>query len=212
MAERVVILGAGGHGRVVLETAQAAGLDVLGVLDRRAAELGSDVLGVPVLGSDDRLDIAAEGGATHYLLGVGHLGDTSVRRRLAAAAETAGLQTATAVHPTACVSPSASLARGVVVLPHAVVHTQAKLAEHVIVNTGAIVEHDDELGPHVHLATAATLAGEVRVGADTLLGARAVVRQGIRIGRGCILGAGAVVVKHVGDHGTLAGNPAKPLT
>ncbi|MFW6335872.1 MAG: acetyltransferase [Phycisphaeraceae bacterium] len=212
MAQRIVILGAGGHGRVVIETAQAAGLDVIGVLDARADRLGSEILGVPVLGSDDRLDLATQNGATHYLLGVGHLGDTSSRRRLAAAAEAAGLQPALAVHPTAFVSPSAHLAAGTVVLPHAVVHTQAKLGEHVIVNTAAVVEHDGRLEAHVHVATAAAHAGDVRVGADTLIGARAVVRQGIRIGAHCIIGAGAVVVRDVPDETKVAGNPAKPLS
>jgi sugar O-acyltransferase (sialic acid O-acetyltransferase NeuD family) len=210
MSERIVILGAGGHGRVVLETARAAGLDVVGVLDARADQLGPEVLGVPVLGGDDRLERATEEGATHYLLGVGHLGDASIRRRLVAAAQAAGLQPAVAVHPTAYVSPSAKLAPGTVVLPHAVVHTQARLGEHVIVNTAAIVEHDAQLEAHVHIATAAALAGDVRVGPDTLIGARAVVRQGIRIGAGCVIGAGAVVVKDVADRATVTGNPARP--
>lgn len=206
----LVILGGGGHGKVVLETARAAGRRVVGVLDAHAEALGGELLGVPVLGGDDRFDLARARGATHYLLGLGHLGDATARRRLAAAADAAGLDPATAVHPAACVSPSATLGPGTVVLPHALVHSSATIGGHCIVNSAALVEHDAALGEHVHVAIHAALAGRVRVAEGGFIAAAAVVLQGLSVGRDAVVAAGSVVTRDVGDAVTVMGHPARP--
>jgi len=210
MACNLVILGGGGHASVVLETARAAGHRIVGVFDREAHRLGPRWLGVPVLGGDDRMDLAQQQGATHYLLGVGHLGDAAPRRALADAAEAAGLAPALAVHPTAHVSPSASLGPGTVVLPQALVHSRASIEDHCIINSASVVEHDVRLGPHTHVAVHATLAGGVRVDADALIGASAVILQGLTVGRGARVAAGAVVTRNVPGGRTVMGNPARP--
>lgn len=209
MSEPVVILGGGGHGKGVIEAARAGELDVVGVLDARADEIGPTVLGVAVLGSDEQFDRARARGARRYVLGVGHLGDAAVRRRLSEAAEAAGLEPAVVVHPSAVISPSAEIGPGTVVMPAAVVHAAASVGRHAIVNSGAIVEHDCRVADHAHLATGAVLTGEVAVEAGAFVGAAAVVRHRRRIGRDATVGAGAVVIRDVPEGVTVVGNPAR---
>lgn len=204
---KCVLLGAGGHGRVLIEAFQPKTFD--GILDARPG-LGS-VAGVPVLGDDEMLPRLAGLGFTHFVIGLGSTADCSARARLYESAVQAGLSAAEVIHSSAWISPSASLGSGCQVLARAVVHVSAKLGENVLVNTGAVIEHDCQIAAHCHIATGAILCGGVTVGDAAHIGAGAVIRQGIRIGARALVAAGAVVVKEVPDGGRVAGVPARAL-
>lgn len=206
---RCVILGGGGHARVVIDAIQVAGLvDVAGVLDANPERWGTELLGIPVLGGDEQLvEIART--ADHFAVGLGSVGDSGPRRRLFEAARAAGLAPFTVRHPSAIVSPMATVGAGSQLLPRCVVNAGAAVGINVIVNTGAIVEHDCVIGDHAHVATGAILASTVTVGEGAHVGAGAVVRQGIHIGAGALVGAGAVVVKDVPAGAVVMGVPAR---
>jgi UDP-perosamine 4-acetyltransferase len=209
---RVLGLGAGGHGSVVVETIRAAGgYDVVGFLDPRPELVGSDVVGVPVLGDDDELPRLYDDGVSHAFIGLGGAADTRPRRRLYELARSHGFTVVSVVHPSAVVSNSATVGSGATVLAGALVNTSARLGENVLVNTGAIVEHDCVVGDHVHLSTGSTLAAGVEVGEGAHIGAGSTVIQGVTIGGGSVVGAGAVVIRDVAPRTVVVGVPAGVL-
>lgn len=203
---RLVILGAGGHGRVVAEAALAAGLDLMGFTDRDPALAGATICGLPVLGVDADVEsgrIVCPG----LLLGIG---PNTIRLALSRRFQGRWVQP-TLVHPRAWVSPSARLGAGTVVMANATVQTSCRLGAAVIINTNASVDHDGDLGDGVHVSPGAHLAGTVTVGAGTHIGIGATVIEGIRIGANCLIAAGAVVVRDVPDGARVAGVPARPM-
>ena len=192
-----VILGGGGHARVLIDALQEnRSPHGLAVVDRDAARWGTTLFDVPIVGGDECIGASADNGP---------------RRRLFDAALAAGLVPLTIIHPRASVSRRAQIGRGSQLLAGAIVNAGAIVGEHVIVNSGAIVEHDCTVGDHAHIATGARLASGVRVGAGAHVGAGATVRQLIVIGEDAIVGAGAVVVKNVAPRQIVAGVPAAPL-
>lgn len=203
----LVLVGAGGHAKVVIEVARAAGrFNVVGLVDARPATPG--VLGVPVLGGDEVLPrLRAEGVAWAFAA----LGNNSARERVGADLRAAGFHLATLAHPSAVVMPSARIGEGIVVMPRAVVGAEARVDDLAIVNTGAVVEHDDLIGPAAHIAPLAALAGGVRVGARALIGIGSAVRPGISVGEDAVVGAGSAVVADVPAGARVGGTPARAL-
>jgi len=207
-----VLIGGGGHARVIIDALQASGDPrPLGILDAAPELLGTTVFGVPVYGDDTLLPDLVKRGTSHFIVTVGSIGDARLRSTLFERARALGLEAVTVRHPSAVVSPWATIGPGVQLLPAAVVNAGARIGENVIVNSGAIVEHDCTIGDHVHIATGARLASSVNIGTGAHIGAGAVLRQGITVGSRAVIGAGAVVVKDVPADTVVAGNPARPL-
>ena len=200
---RVLVLGAGGHARPVIEALRASGAEPAGLLDDRD---GPPVLGVPRLG---RLDTLAAQRRAGLAAAVVAIGDNALRQRLGATCREAGFALPVLLHPAAVVSPSARLAEGVQVMARAVVGPEAVLAALVLLNTAAIVEHECRLAEAVHIGPGAVLCGGVRVGALALVGAGAVVRPGIGIGAESLVATGAAVGAEVPAGRRAGGVPAR---
>lgn len=205
MSARTALLGAGGHAAVVIEAMRAAGLTPAFILDRDPDLWGGEVLGVPVLGGDDRL---AASEASHFVVTLGAVGPGAERERLFEYAIAAGLAPLTVVHADASISSSARLGAGTVVLAGAVVCARAEIGRNVIVNTRAVVEHDCRIGDHAHIATGACLCGQVSVGDRAFVGAGVTVRQGIRVGADALIALGAAVIADVPPGKSVMGVPA----
>ena len=210
---RCVILGGGGHARVVIEALQGSRAAIpVAVLDAQPVLWGTAVCGVPILGGDERLSHVVREGVTTFIVGVGGVGDNGPRRRLFERAAQAGLIPLTVWHPAAVCSSWARIGEGSFIGPLAVVNAGAQVGRNVIVNTSAVIEHDCTIADHVHVATAATVCSTVTVGAAAHIGAGATVRQGVTIGEGALIGAGAVVVKGVAPWTVVVGVPARAIS
>lgn len=197
----LIIVGAGGHAKVIIATAQALGIAIRGLYDDDPTVHGQRVLGIPVSGACR--DIDAPEGSTAILA----IGSNIVRRRLACQLD--GLVWATLVHPAATVHESVRLGPGCVVFAGAVVQPDAVLGAHVIVNTGASVDHDCRIGDFVHIAPGARLAGNVRVGEGSLMGIGSCAAPNTLIGASSIVGAGGAVTDNIPDAVVAAGVPAR---
>lgn len=207
-----VILGGGGHARVIIDCLLAGGVGrPCAVLDADPSVWGTSLLDVPIRGGDEMLLELVQGGATQFVVGLGSVGDNRPRGRLFALGLSCGLTPLTVRHPSSVCSTWASLGAGSVLFPAAVVNAGASLGKNVIVNSGAIVEHDCRIDDHVHVASRACLCGTVRVDEYAHIGAGANVRQGLAVGPGAIVAAGAVVIEDVPAWTVVGGVPAKVL-
>lgn len=204
---RIVVIGAGGHAKVVLEALRAAALgEVVGLVD--AAPGAAAVLGVPVLGGDEALPrLRAEGVEAAVVA----LGNNALRERVGRRLQEMGFALPAVVHPAALVSPSARVEEGAVVMARAVVGTETVVGALAIVNTGAVLDHDNRLGRAAHVAPGCALAGNVWVGERALVGVGSAVRPGTRIGADAVVGAGSAVVAEVPERAMVGGAPARPL-
>lgn len=208
---RVVLIGAGGHARVVLDAARAAGFDVVAAVDQRAELHGTRIDGVLVVGDETRLDRMEAERVEGLILGVGSIDVTSSRSTLFSRMAARGLALPAVRHPGATISASAMVGDASVVFAGAVLNPHAHIGRNVIVNTAAVVEHDCVVADHAHLSPGALLAGGVSVGTGSHIGIGAVVIQGVRIGAGVMVGAGTVVLHDLPDGARVAGVPARPI-
>jgi sugar O-acyltransferase (sialic acid O-acetyltransferase NeuD family) len=209
---RCLILGGGGHARMLIDCIQMTGLaELVGILEVNPARWGESMYGVEIKGGDDLIGEMIFQGVTHFVVGVGGTRDNRPRQVLFNLGLESGLEPLTVKYPGTFVSPHATIGEGCHLMPMSVVNAGAVLGMNVIVNSGAVVEHDCVIDDHVHIATGAKLSGMVTVGSGTHVGAGATIRQNIAIGSNSVVGAGAVVVKDVPDNVTVVGVPARVL-
>ncbi|MCC6874323.1 MAG: NeuD/PglB/VioB family sugar acetyltransferase [Sandaracinaceae bacterium] len=197
---RVVIFGAGGHARVLVDVMREGHRDlvIVGAVDDSSAS-AADVLGVPVLGSSEVLASLREQGVENAVLGVGDVTHNATRIALFDKLRALGFRVPNLIHPRAMVEPSARMGAGNQLFAGAIVGSNARLGDNTIVNSGVVVSHDCVIGSHTHLTPGCILAGGVTVGRNCVIGMGVTIYLGITIGDDVVVSNGVHVMKDVPD-------------
>ena len=204
MAKNVVIIGAGGHAKVIADIVVKSGDNVAGFLDD-SKDVGEVIIEkFAVIGRvEDCEKLQQENKDLFFIIAIGN---NYVRKEIF---EKYKLNYYTAIHPTAVIGMGVHVGTGSVIMTNACINSGAKIGNNCIINTGAIIEHDNVIEDNVHVSPNATLCGTVKVGECTHIGAGAVVRNNISITPNCVIGAGGVVIKNIEKNGTYIGVPCK---
>jgi sugar O-acyltransferase (sialic acid O-acetyltransferase NeuD family) len=216
MAERaVIVLGAGGHAKVVIDLLRKLGRTVVAAVEPTAPAEGAQVLGVP-MENESVIEHHAPGDI-ELALGIGMpsqdpIAGLAARRKIAERFAVRGYRFPPLVHPSAIVGNDCTIGAGAQIMAGAIVQPSCRIGAFAIVNTGACVDHDCELGENCHVAPGATLGGGIRVGAETLIGIGASVHQNLVIGARALIGGGAMVAGPVGDGEVRIGVPARGIS
>ncbi|MHC8396062.1 acetyltransferase [Pseudomonas sp. LB3P93] len=193
----LVILGAGGHAKVLLSLVQSAGFDVLGVCDPVLADqAGGQWRGISILGGDSALD-ALDPGSIELVNGLGQLVGGTGRKKVFQRLSARGFRFPVLVHPLAWVDATARLAEGVQVMAGAIIQADVVIGANSIINTRAGIDHDCRLGEDVHVAPGATLCGSVQVENGAFIGSGATVIQGLTVATAAVVGAGATLTRNL---------------
>ena len=203
--KNLILVGGGGHCKSVIDVAELAGYNILGVLDM-PDELGKSVLDYKVIGTDD--DIPKYADKADFIITVGFIKNPAIRMRVYNKVKEVGGKLATIVASTARVSRYATLGEGTVVMHQAVVNAGAQVGANCIINTFCNIEHDAVIGDQCHISTGTMVNGDCKVGERVFIGSQSVLANGIAVGDDIIIGAGSVVRKSISEKGVYAGNPA----
>lgn len=195
MKKSLILIGGGGHCKACIDVIEQEGrYAIAGILDKEAL-IGTEVLGYPIIGTDEKIISLA---AKHsFLVSVGQIKKTTTRLAIFAKLKTADAQIATIVSPRAYLSPHATIGSGSIIMHGATINAGATIGNNCIINTHALVEHDAVIHDHCHIATGAIINGGAEIGAGTFIGSRAMIREGITIGTEVIVGGGIAVLQDI---------------
>lgn len=195
MKNRLIIIGAGGHGKVVADNAVKNGYEQIFFVDDHAS---GKCLGFPIIGTTADLE-ALDDGQTDFILGIGNNG---ARKRIA---QSHSVSWTTLIHPSAQIALGVSVGCGTVIMAGVIVNADARIGAHCIINTAAVVEHDNILEDYVHISPGARLSGTVSVGSCTWIGTGTSIINNVSICGDVIIGVGSTVIRSIDRKGTYYG-------
>ena len=196
MCKNVIIIGAGGHGKVIADIVRKSNDNFIGFLD-------DDLSKENVIG---RVSECTKYQDCYFVIGIGN---NKIRKKIAE--EYPELKYYTAIHPAAILSTNVKIGKGTVIMANAVINDSSEIGSYCIINTASVVEHDNCIEDYVHISPNATLCGTVKVGKETHIGAGAIIKNNISICGNVVVGIGAAIVKDIDESGTYVGVPGKMI-
>lgn len=203
MNKSVVIIGAGGHAKVIAEIIERSNDKVIGFLDDNI-RIGTEILNYKVLGNVDTIENMNK--EYYYIIAIGN---NDIRKKIYNKFKS--IKYYTAIDPSAIVSNSAKIGIGTVIMPNSVINSSSSIGKFCIINTSSIVEHDNYIEDFVHISPTATLSGTVKVHELSHIGTGAKIKNNININKKCVIGVGAIVVKDINEEGVYVGIPANKI-
>lgn len=210
MAHSLIILGAGGHARVLMDALILQKQKILGLTDNAPEKIGQKILDCPILGTDQIiLNYSPE--KIRLVNALGSINAMVLRQQIFERYKKLGYSFQSVIHPSAIISAQANLGEGVQIMAGAVIQTACKIGENSIINTKSSLDHDCQIGDHVHVAPGVTLCGGVIVNELAYIGAGTTVIQCLNIGPSAQIAAGSLVIKDIPGNTKVLGSPAREI-
>ena len=215
MREKILLVGAGQHARVVLYNIQEQNkYDVIGILDKNLDKAKEEKFfeGIPILDIDyskiDLKELKEKLGTDKFFISFGNM---KYRKKVWELFKNSGWSSVNIIHPNAVISKNAKLGEGILIECGCLITPNPIIGDNVVVNTGSQVNHDNIIENHVYIASGVVLSGGVKIGENTLLDDGVIVTLGREVGKNSLIGAGAVITKNLEDNIVAYGNPAKVI-
>lgn len=206
MISRVILLGGGGHAKVVAEALEKSGVEIVAI-SLRAENAATFCSRAKRITDQDVMSLASAE-SLKLVNGLGGTGETGPRRELYEYFSAQGAEFETVLHPSSVIAADVSIGAGAQIMAGVVIQPGVTIGVNAIVNTRTSIDHDSRIGDHCHIAPGVTLSGNVIVGANAHIGTGACAIQGARIGEHSVVGAGAVVIDTVPAGERFVGVPA----
>ena len=204
----VIILGAGGHAKVVISTLLLLRKQVIGITEADKQKQGDYISKIPILGDDEAI-LKYKPDEIELVNGIGSIGLPESRMELFQKFKKRGYNFASIIHPSALIMNDVEIKEGVQIMAGVIIQTGCSIGVNTIINTGSIVDHDCKVDDHIHIAPGVTISGGVHIGSITHIGTAATIIQGLDIGENCVVGAGAVVINNIPSGKKVVGVPAE---
>ncbi|MEW6055176.1 MAG: acetyltransferase [Bdellovibrionota bacterium] len=204
MKEPVLVFGAGGHAKVIIDILEKQGkYKIVGILDDSVKT--ATALGYPVLGPESRL------GEFKVTQGIVAIGDNWARSKLVERIGrlAPGFQFVVAIHPSAQIGKDVEIGPGSVVMAGTCINPSTKIGSHCIVNTASSIDHDCAVEDFASIGPGATLGGNCKIGKMSMVGLGASIIHQINVGEHALIGAGAAVVEDIPQNVVAVGTPAR---
>lgn len=203
MSNRLIIIGAGGHGQVIADIALKMGnwKDVNFLDDNR---VGKTPIGINIIGKSSDVHRYIK----EFDIFVG-IGNNSIRERIQQELESAGTSIPTLIHPSAIIGENVEIGKGTAIMAGVIINCCTRIGQGCIINTASSIDHDNYIGNYTHISPGVRLAGTVSVGDNTWLGVGSIVSNNVRITGNCTIGAGGVVIKDISTSGVYVGIPVR---
>ncbi|MGE5628573.1 MAG: acetyltransferase [Solirubrobacterales bacterium] len=207
--KKIVLIGAGGHCKVIIDIIQSTKeYEIVGITDTKETGI---IFDIPVIGNDDILQELYKTGVEYAFISIGSINDFEKRNKIFKMIKSIGFKIPVLIHKSAIVSQFSSIEEGTCIMAGAVINPGTIIGENCIINTGSVVEHDCMVGNNTHISPNASIAGNVAIGCNTHIGIGSTVIQGKTLGENVTIGAGAVVIDDIIDNSLAVGVPAKVI-
>lgn len=202
--QQILLVGGGGHCRSVLQGLKRSGVSIVGIIEKANSEK-LEVLGVPIIGTDDDLTEIVNKHKCSILITLGSIKNNEFRKNLYNKIKKLNFEFYTYISDKAIIAEDVIIGEGSVVLDGAIINSGTRIGRNCIINSGSIIEHDCIVGDHVHVASGVVMSGVVCLKDLSFVGVGAVIKQNISIGEASIVGAGVTVINDVLDNTTFVG-------
>jgi|SRR3990170_5438116 len=206
----VIIIGGGGHAKVLIEALRLNGIKIIGIIEAEPSFVGKQVLGITVIGNNDMIS-KYKPTDVELVNGIGSVSLPLKRKAIFERFKSLGFMFAKVIHPSAIIASDVFIGEGAQIMAGTIIQPESRIGCNTIVNTKVSVDHDCIIGDHTHLAPGVTLSGRVKIGNETHVGIGANLIQGVKVGRSVVIGAGALVLNDILDEVIAIGVPAKVM-